>query len=59
MKAHNFLQLLAVGLFSSILGYALAYSPFSDMLINALAGTGSGEWERSIIGDINGFQTIL
>jgi hypothetical protein len=43
--------MIAVGVASAVLGYALAYALFAEPLVGLFAGSGSGEWERGVIGD--------
>jgi len=52
MRAQHVLLLLGVGVTSAILGYVLGYALSSEWLIELIAGSGSGEWERSVVGDL-------
>jgi hypothetical protein len=52
MKTKQILLLIGVGIIAAFAGYALAYAIFSEWLVNWVAGSGSGEWERGVFQDI-------
>lgn len=52
MRAQHILLLLALGVASSALGYALGYVFFSEKLVDWVSGTGTGDWERGVIGNV-------
>jgi hypothetical protein len=52
VKAQQVLLWLAVGVISAVMGYTLGYLIFGRWFADLFAGSGSGQWEQSVVGDL-------
>jgi hypothetical protein len=52
MRPQHLFILVAVGVISAILGYSLGFGLAAESIVSFFAGSGSGEWERGVVGEI-------